>query len=260
MKSCVLALAFGALLGSAAPVFAQAGSSKTDIGAAQGSQAFTVKHHLIVWGSLGLDLDVIGDVTAGALGTIRGTPVLVSATAFPDVYVATQRRRYLGVGYGVFDKTELFVRYQEANNPAATVVIGQFGTSASTFAVAFDNYKDRLVEFGLRKYIATPKNSRQYFAIVGGMKQVDPLGIVLQVPGGSVRTELYSQSRIPSFGLEFGVSLEFHKLGIFLESGLRYQQRLTRNDADLAPYGLEDLNNTAIRLFMPINAGLLLRF
>jgi hypothetical protein len=263
MKQLAVALVIGAVLGTAVPSFAQTGdqaASRTDLGAAQGSQTFTVKHHVIVWGGLGLDLDVIGDVTAGALGTIRGTPALVGSTAFPDVYVNTQRRRYVGIGYGLFDKTEVFARYQEANNPAATVLIGQFGTATNTFAVAFDNYKDRLLEFGLRKYTATPRNVRQYFALVGGIKEVDPLGIVMQPPGGNLRAELYSKSRVPTFGLEFGLSLEFHKLGIFLESGLRYQKRLTRNDTDLAQYGFEDLNNTAIRIFIPVTTGLLLRF
>jgi len=262
MRAVAVAAALCAVLATAAPALAQAPGqgSRTDIGGRQGKQAFSVKRHLIVWGSMGLDLNVIGDVTGSALGTIRGTSMLVNPTAFPDVYVRTPRRRYVAVGYGLFDKTEVFARYTDANNPASTVIIGLFGSNTDTFAVAFDNYKDRMVEFGLRKYIATPKATREYFAIVGGMKTVDPLSIDMQVPGGTVRTELYSKSRIPSIGIEFGVSLEWHKLGIFLESGMRYQKRLTRNDRDLVQYGLEDLNNTGIRLFMPVNMGLLLRF
>lgn len=262
MKTLAVAVAFCAGLAGSTPAFAQAPGqgSRTDIGGTQGKQAFTVKHHLIVWGAMGFDLDVIGDVTAGGLGTIRGTQMLVDATAFPDVYVNTPRRRYIGVGYGLFDKAEVFARYQDADNPAATVIIGKFGSNSNTFAVAFDNYKDSLVEFGIRKYIATPKSTREYFALVGGMKTVKPLSITMQVPGGSVRTELFSQSRIPSFGLEFGISIESHHLGVFLESGLRYQKRLTRNDDELAPYELETLNNTGPRIFIPVNVGLLVRF
>lgn len=262
MRTLAVAVVVCVGLAMSSPAWAQAPGqgSRTDIGGTQGKQTFTVKNHLIVWGSMGLDLDVIGDVTAGALGTVRDTQTLVSATAFPDVYVKTPRRRYLGVGFGAFDKTEIFARYTEANNPAATVIIGQFGSSSTTFPVVFDNYKDRMVEFGLRKYIATPKASRQYFALVGGMKTVEPLGAILQIPGGSVRTELYSKSRIPSIGLEFGISLEWHKMGIFLESGMHYQKRLTRNDNDLAQYGLETLNNTAVRIYIPVSAGLLVRF
>ena len=33
-----------------------------------------------------------------------------------------------------------------------------------------------------------------------------------------------------------------------------------RNDSDLALYGLEDVNNTGVRFFMPATLGLLVRF
>lgn len=259
MKHLAAIVAFGAALATSAPALAQAPGqgSRTDIG---GEQVFSVRGHFIVWGAMGLDLDVIGDVTSGSLGRIGGTGMLVDSTAYPDVYVRTQRRRYVGVGVGVTQRSELFARYQEANNPAATVIIGQYGASSNSFAVSFDNYKDRLIEFGIRKYIASPKSSREYFAISGGMKTVQPISMTMQVPGGNVRTELYSTSRVPCVGLEFGATVEFHKIGLFLESGLRYQGRLSRNDADLAAYELQDLNNTGFRLYMPVNVGLLVRF
>ncbi len=255
-----LAVSVLVIVPRAAAAQAPGQGARTDIGAKQGSQAFTVRKHLIVWGAMGLDLDVIGDVTSQAVGTIRGTGVGVQTTAYTDVYVRTPRRRYLGVGYGLFKKAEVFARYTEADNPASTVVVGQFGISSNTFGIAFDNYKDRMVEFGIRKYIATPKSSREYFALTGGMKTVEPIGITMQAPGGNVRTELYSKSHMLSIGVEVGISLEFHKIGVFAESGMRYQKRLTRNDTDLLQYGLDGLNDTGIRIFMPANFGLLIRF
>lgn len=262
MRHLAIALTFGAVLATPAPALAQAAGQggRTDLGGRQGAQTFSVRGHVIVWGAVGFDLDVFGDVTAGGLGTIRGTAMSVEATVYPDVYVRTPRRRYLGVGYGLFDKAEVFARYQAARNPAATVVIGRFGTNSNTFPVSFDEYKDTLVEFGIRKYFATPRSSREYFALVGGMKTVEPISMTMQAPGGDVRAELYGKSRVASFGLEFGVTLEFHKVGVFIESGLRYQKGLTRNDDELAAYQLEAVNNTGGRFFMPANIGLLVRF
>lgn len=262
MKHLAAIVAFGAVMATAAPALAQAPGqgSRTDIGGTQGKQTFSVRGHLIVWGSLGLDLDVIGDVTAGAVGGIRGTGVLINATAYPDVYVRTQQRRSLGVGFGIFDRTEIFARYQLANNPAATVAIGQFGTSSNTFGVAFDNYKDQVVEFGLRRYLASPRASRIYFSLFGGMKTVEPINMTMQAPGGSIPAGLYGKSRVPSMGLEFGITLESHKVGVFAEGGFRYQKHLAPNDSDLAAYNLQDLNNTGFRLFMPATVGLLFRF
>lgn len=262
MKQLTVIVALLGALATATPASAQAPGqgSRTDIGGTQGKQAFNVRGHLIVWGSLGLDLDVIGNVTSSSLGSIRGTAMLIDSTAYPDVYVRTQRRRSVGVGFGIFEKTEIFARYQEADNPAATITLGQFGAKTNTFAVSFDNYKDHMIDFGIRKYLASPKASRVYFALEGGMKTVEPLSMTMLAPGGNVRTELYGKSRIPSLGLEFGLTLEYHKIGMFAETGFRYQKRLARNDADLALYQLQDVNNTGFRLFMPATVGLLVRF
>ena len=249
------------ILMSAAPAFAQdAGQDRSTIGAKRGSQTFTVKGKFSVFGGVGFDLDVIGDVTAPAVGSIHGTSTAIQGTAYPDVYVRTQRRRYLGASFGFKPKTEIMARYQEANNPASTVSAGASGVASNGFAVAFDDYKDRLIEFGLRHYMATPKRTRQYFSLLYGVKTVDALGMQMRPPGGANRTALYSKSRIPSIGLEFGIAVEYGHVGVFLESGLRWQKRLKRDDTDLAQYELTDANNTGARVFMPATFGLHFRF
>ncbi len=246
---------------SAVPALAQnAGQDRSTIGAKKGSQTFTVKGHFSVFGGVGFDLDVIGDVTAPAIGAINGASVAIQGTAYPDVYVKTQRRRYIGASYGFKPKTEIMARYQEANNPASTVSMGQYGTASNGFAVTVDDYKDRLIEFGIRHYMATPKRTRQYFSLLGGMKTVDELGMQMRPPGGADRTTLYSKSRVPSIGLEFGVAIEYGHVGLFIESGVRWQRRLKRDDTDVAKYDLVDVNNTGARVFMPATLGLHFRF
>lgn len=263
MKSAGLALLLGTMLALPASAHAQTATqeptatSRTDIGT---KRKLVGRGHIVVWGSGGLDLDVIGDVTGGAVGTVRNTPTLVSPTAFPDVYVRTQRRRSAGIAIGIFDTVEVFGRYSDTNNPAATVIIGQFGSSTTTFPVAFDNYKDRAMEFGLRKYLGASSHTREYLAIFGGIRTVDPINLTLQVPGGAVTSALYGRSRVTTYGADFGITLEFGRVGLFVEAGMRYQPKLVRDDSMLALYGLEDLNNTGIRLFMPTSAGLLVRF
>jgi hypothetical protein len=245
----------------AIPAFAQtAGQDRSTIGASKGSQTFTVKGHFSVFGALGLDLDVLGDVTAPAVGSIRGVSTAIQATAYPDVYVKTQHRRYLGASFGFKRKTEIMARYQEANNPAATIQAGASGTADNGFAIAFDNYKDRMIEFGLRHYMATPKRSRQYFSLLYGMKTVEAISMDMRPPGGVARAALYSKSRVPSIGLEFGISLEYGHAGVFLETGARWQKRLKRDDTELALYQLTDANNTGSRIFMPATFGLHFRF
>jgi hypothetical protein len=259
LPAAVLTLA---ALGVATPASAQqAGQDRTTIGGAQGSQAFSVRGKVTLFAGPGLDLDVLGNVTAGAIGQIRGTQTLIEDTAYPDVYVKTQRRLSGGIAIGVFKKTEVVIRYQEAKNPASTVLIGAFGSNDNKFPVRVDDYHDRMVEFGMRRYFATPRRSRQYWSLLFGYKQVDAIGMDLQAPGGTVRANLYSKSRVPSIGLEFGVTLEFlGHAGLYLESGARWQKKLKRDDTDLALYDMAGLNDTGSRLFMPATLGLLIRF
>jgi hypothetical protein len=256
------AVTLAALVATASPAAAQqAGQDRTTIGGAQGSQAFSVRGKVTLFAGPGLDLDVLGNVTAGGIGQIRGTQTLIEDTAYPDVYVKTQRRVSGGISIGIFKKTELVVRYQEAKNPASTVLIGAFGTNDNRFPVRIDDYHDRMVEFGMRRYFATPRRSRQYWTLLFGYKQVDAIGMDMQAPGGTVRANLYSQSRVPSIGLEFGVTLEFlGHAGLYLESGARWQKKLKRDDTDLAMYDLQLLNDTGSRLFMPATLGVLIRF
>jgi hypothetical protein len=261
LPTAVFVLAAAVSLAFAAPAAAQtAGQDRSTIGASKGGQVFSVKGKFSVFGAVGLDLDVIGNVTAPSLGVIRGTSVAIQDTAYPDVYVKTQHRRFLGASFGFKRKTEIMARYQEANNPAATVAAGAFGVATNEFAVAFDNYKDRMFEFGLRHYMSTPKHSRQYFSLLYGLKTVDAIAMDMRAPGGAVRTALYSKSRVPSLGLEFGIALERGHGGVFLESGVRWQKRLKRDDTDLAAYQLTDVNDTGARLFMPVTLGLHVRF
>lgn len=249
------------LLMFAVPAFAQdAGQDRSTIGASKGSQTFSVKGKFSVFGGGGLDLDVIGDVTASDVGVIRGTSTAIQAAAYPDVYVRTQRRRYIGASFGFRPKTEIMARYQEANNPASNVSLGAFAIASNGFAVQLDDYHDRLIEFGLRHYMATPKRTRQYFSLLGGMKTVDAIGMQMRPPGGAVDAALYSKSRIPSIGLEFGIAIEYGHMGIFLESGVRWQQRLKRDDTDLDQYQLNEVNTTGSRIFMPATFGLHFRF
>jgi hypothetical protein len=246
---------------SAVPAVAQdAGQARSTLGASQGSQTFSVKGKVSVFGAMGLDLDVLGDISVGGIGEVRGTPTLIQQAAFPDVYVKTQRRRYLGASFGFKRKTEIMVRYQEAANPAATILLGIFGTNDNTFPVTVDDYKDRLVEFGIRHYFATPKRSREYFSLLVGRKTVDAISMTMRPPGGPIPVALYSKSAVPSISLDFGVSLEYGHVGIFLESGARWQKNLTRDDTDLAKYQLDGVNDSGARLFMPATLGLHVRF
>lgn len=262
MKHLMAAVTLGALMASATPALAQAPGqgARTTLGGVQGAGTFSVRGHFSVWAGGGLDLDVISGLTQGSVGRIRGSQMLVDAAAYPDVYVRTQRRRYASVGFGIFKKTEVIARYQQADNPSSTVLIGHFGTNDNDFGVSFNNYKDRLIEFGLRKYMATPKSVRQYFALVGGIKTVQPLSMNMRAPGGDVSAKMYELSKVPSVGIDFGFTFEYRKLGAYLETGLRYQGRLKRADDDLALYQLEALNNTGWRAFMPLTVGVLLRF
>lgn len=112
----------------------------------------------------------------------------------------------------------------------------------------------------MRKYNGSSRHFRQYLQIEGGMKRVQPINVNLQAPGGAVAARLYGQSRMPTAGIDFGVMFEWRHTGLFIEAGGRWQRRLTGDDTDLLGYGLDSINDTGIRLYMPVTTGLYFRF
>jgi hypothetical protein len=252
-------------IGVSAPAFAQGVQPVPASPAARQTKAkanWTLKHHLSLQVSGGFDLDVFGSILAVGVGT-RETPeftqtLVINKTAYPDAYVATPRRSEAAIGFGIFSRDELFARVSRATYLAQPIGVG---VEQAKMTAALSPYKETSLEFGLRHYFNTGSTRRTYVAISGGQRNIRAIsGVFTPDFGDSLGTlRLYDASKVTTMSLEFGTTVEYKHIGVYLEGGARYQGRLTRNDSDLAVWKLETANNTVGRLYMPVQFGFILR-
>ncbi len=225
---------------------------------------FSVKHHFSFFLSGGWDLDVIGNLLKQTEGSFNGQQVIIEPpqTAYTDIYVATPKRGEAAVGFGISKRSEIVFRVSQARYQSSPAAIG---APNDALTVSMTPYREQSLELGLRHYFATGRTFRRYANFMFGQRKIDALSgtftgdpTFLTDPNIGV-LRLYGASTVPSISLEFGQTYETKHIGIFLEGGMRWQQRLNRIDDDLTPLGLQLANNTGGRLYIPLQFGVLFR-
>lgn len=236
-----------------------------------------IKYKLSLMVSGGLDLDLFGEVVLPGVScdsSVLDTPAACNTQAriwqttrpmhYPDVYVQTPRRWHASAGFGIFQKDELIVQIS-ANTAAAeeNLSIGEdlSGLGTRALRATFTEYKDRAIEGGWRHYLRATGRSKTYVNLLYGRRKVEAIAVDLTAgvePLGRVR--LYDAKSRHTAAVVFGVTFEHLPIGVFLEAGMRWTQRLAQQDADLEALGLQAINNTGSRFFMPANVGLMVRF
>lgn len=238
-----------------------------------------VKGDLTLMVSGGFDLDFLGevlgygvscdpDVTEGATACTQQTRILTvdRLVHWPDAYSSLPRRATATLGFGIFNKDELIVsvsigRATGVQNLRVGEVISLEGRR--NMNVAFSEYKDRTIEGGLRHYLKAVGSVKGYVNLTYGIRQIEAITGTFTGSGndGNVGTlRLYDKATLPTAGIVFGAAFERGRIGFHIESGFRWTRRMTRQDDDLRPIAMVDINNTAQRVFLPANLGVVFRF
>jgi hypothetical protein len=216
-------------------------------------------------GSYGLDLDLFGDVlTAGVGETPTRIVQVAEAIAYPQIYVATPRRQIVTAGFGVFQRRELIVRFSRTENAAEPVRVGDVFTASGqrTLTATVTSYKDQSIEAGLRHYFKATGPSRKYVNLLFGRRKIE--AIAASLTGGTEDSDLgtlrlYDAATVPTAAIIFGATWERGFVGVYVEAGIRWTQKLPRQDDDLRADRLEGINNTGSRTFMPAAIGIVFR-
>ena len=215
--------------------------------------------------SYGLDLDLFGEVLNPALGETPERIVQVpNQIPYPQVYVATPRRLLVTAGFGVFQRRELIVQYSRTENAADPSAVGEVLTASGRRALTgtFTAYKDQSLEGGLRHYFKATGPSRKYVNLLFGRRKTE--AISARMTGGPADSDLgdlrlYDKASVPTAAIVFGATWERGFIGVYVEAGVRWTQRLPRQDDDLRVHMLEGINNTGSRTFMPAAIGIVIR-
>lgn len=225
-----------------------------------------LKHHASFAISGGFDLDFIGDIINGGLGSIDDRQIAVrQAQPWPEVYVALPKRAQASVGFALFQHDEIVARVSQAHYVSEPLGnAGNFAGTAGneTITVNFSDYRERAWEVGWRHYLIATRTFKQYGNILFGVRTVDPIRATIIASGpentlGTVR--MYGRSKCNTVTLEMGLSVERGHFGLYTEVGLHWQNKLTRDDTDLVPWLLQPINNNGPRVYMPLQFGLVFR-
>ena len=222
---------------------------------------FSVKHHLSFMASTGWDLDVLGDLTAPVQGQRHDNPIVIEPTTYTDVFVHTPRSEEATLGFGIFGTLEFIARVSRARYTSS---LAEVGLEPVLMTMKMSDYHERTLAFGLRKYFASGPSCRRYVNFLYGHRKIDAISAVFtNEPAGPDSNvgnlRIYNASNVPTISIEFGVTFERPHYGIFVQAGARYQKKLSRFDDDLAQFGLQDANKTGIRLYIPLQIGVLFR-
>ena len=195
--------------------------------------------------SYGLDLDLFGDVLTPTLGETPTRIVQIpNQIAYPQVYVATPRRQIVTAGFGAFHHRELIFRYSRTQNAAEPVTVGEVLTVSGRrgLTATFASYKDQSIEGGLRHFFKATGPSRKYVNLLFGRRKIE--AISARMTGGTEDSDLgdlrlYDKASVPTAAVVFGATWERGFVGVYVEAGIRWTQRLPRQDDDLRAHLLE---------------------
>lgn len=269
----VLGLAFWAAPAAAQPV------SQTE--AALPPVELGIKYRLSLMVSGGLDLDVLGEVVTPGLSCNateghQGPDAcnqqsrifeLNSTLRYPNVYATVPVRFHASAGFGIFQRQELIVQVSRNRSTAEPDIrIGRAlsGEGDRDLRATFTNYEDFSIEGGIRHYFRAAGRSKKYVNLTFGRRTVEAISADIFAAGtdsdlGTVR--FYDKATRKTAAVVFGITYEPRgPLGLFLEAGFRWTEKLARNDDDLGPLGLGAINDSSFRLFMPANFGVVVRF
>jgi hypothetical protein len=263
-----------AALGIASPVLAQTTApppaAPQRLGAPEEKKTsdeakFSVKHHVSFMASGGWDLDVLGGLTYGVVGTRNNNPIVIEPTTYTDVYVHTPMSEQVTVGFGVFSTLEVIAHVSQARYRSSLAEVGTESPQVSALmTMKMSDFHERTVAIGLRKYFASGPSCRRYVNLLYGHEKIDALSAVFTAEPPSTdpnvgNLRIYNASTVPTIIMEFGVTFERPHYGMFVQAGARYQKKLSRFDDDLAQFQLQDANKTGIRLYIPLQFGVLFR-
>ena len=204
-------------------------------------------------GAANVSLSDLGVLDASLSGL--GGALSIESRSFDDIY-DTGYGVDLEAAYGLSTKDEIFVSIRYSNVEADGVEIGAASIPAlnGDFSVfgEFDDYSAVSAELGYRRFFRDGHRFRPYLTGRAGIAFVDSIDVSLAVPDADIALDdirFYDSTATFSVGAGPGFVYQVtEKLGIGLESTIRYTGELDGDDADLRALGLDGLNDDGARV------------
>ena len=220
----------------------------------------------------GVDKPLSGDVHGGATVDVPDLGPLNPALAGIDAQLRIRSRGHdeiygtarswgLEVGYGLSDRSEVFLQAKETSADDGRVRVGAayvpaLDTELDVFG-EFSSYDAYTWEVGYRQFFGNDGRIQPFFAARLGATETDVIRATFEIPDAAItipNAPFYEKAWALSGGLEAGVQIPFtESFSMTLAAGVNYIDDLADDDSAIAGLGLAAINDTGSRVSMPVS-------
>lgn len=218
----------------------------------------------------GVDRPVSGDVHTGAVAPVPDlgplNPDLAGVSAelrirdHEQIY-GTARSFGLEVGYGLSDRSEVFLLAREISADDGRVRVGAafvpaLDTELDVFG-RFSGYDAYTWEVGYRHFLRDGGRVRPFVAARLGATETDDIRATFEIPDAAItipNAPFYEKAWALSGGLEAGAQISFtERFSMTLAAGVNYIDDLSDDDSAIGGLGLAAINDTGRRVSVPLS-------
>ena len=238
-------------------VLAAAGALAMGVGAADVASAQAKAGGVSVTVTGNWEPSVGGTMHEGGSGKVLNLTTLVDEKKWTDTHKKTGILGSAGVGFGINDMMEVVGNVEFGQTKAQKLQVGT--VAALPLFAEFDDLKYWGLNGGVRVFLSSGAMS-PYIAGTVGFRRLSAIGGTFTVPAASVTLPqpFFDESTVPTFGGDFGVLFGQMRTKIGFQAGVHWTGGPTGSAASFAGTGLENLNDTGMRLSLPV--GVVVRF
>lgn len=220
----------------------------------------------------GVDTPLSGDVHRGATAPVPDLGPLNPALAGVDAQLRIQPRSHdqvygaatslgLEVGYGLSDRSELFIQARQTSADDGRVRVGAayvpaLDTELDVFG-HFSGYDAHTWEIGYRHFFGQSEWARPFLGARVGATETDRIQATFEIPAADIvipDAPFFEKAWAVSGGVEAGVQIPFTtRFSMTVAAGVNYIGDLSDDDSAIAGLGLAAINDTGSRVSMPVS-------
>jgi hypothetical protein len=238
-------LAAGVLLGIASPAL---GQSATSLEAGGG----------MIWGSIGFQADLGGNVNSPGVGTVGGQRAEINANTWAERYDSALLFR-IGGAYNLDYRSQIFGTLSWEQAEADPAVAGLIG--GRELEVTFTDYQGWGLDGGYRFFFDAGLPIMPFLSASLGFQRVNEITITMLAPPFAARDlPFYADSWVTQWRVGTGFIGDFNRhFGWQATLDIKYTGVLS-DDAGIGTLGFERINNVANRWTMPFMGGIYVKF
>jgi len=228
-------------------------------GVAQAQTTGITARHVSVWGEIGFEGDIKGNVNTSGVGVVAGQRAEIDINSWAERYDAALLVRF-GVGFALDDEQEFIVTGNWDQAEADQAVVGLLG--GQPLQATFTDYQGWGIDFGYRFHFATASRVKPFAEVAGGIQHVQEIHATFIGAANQVFNDVpfYSDSFAgrarAGGGLLFAVS---GNVGVQIAAGLQFTAAL-KDQSGLGTLGFERVNNDGRKWNTPLTGGIYVHF